>query len=67
MNAVAQTAADLDRRGAIPPIIVLLTSEGTNAELSRVDSGRDRSGAVVSPRGAGDDVGDAEDAGAYWE
>ncbi len=51
MNALAQTAADLDRRGAIRPIIVLLTSEGTNAELSRVTSGRDRSGAVVSPRG----------------
>lgn len=51
-NAIAQTAADLDRRGAIRPIIVLLTSERANAQLSRVSAGRDRSGAVVSPRGS---------------
>jgi VWFA-related protein len=51
-NAIAETAADLDRRGAIRPIIVLLTSERASAQLSRVTLGRDRSGTVVSPRGS---------------
>ena len=39
-NALAQTATDLDRRGAIRPIIVLLTSEGANTQMSRVSLGR---------------------------
>ena len=50
MHALAETAADLDRRGAIRPIIVVLTSEGTNTGMSRVDPGRQRSGQVISPR-----------------
>ena len=50
MHALAQTAADLDRRGAIRPIIVVLTSEETHTGLSRVDRGRQRSGQVISPR-----------------
>ncbi len=51
MNGLAQTAADLDRRGAIRPIIVLLTGEDAQTQLSRVDFGRQRSGQVISPRG----------------
>jgi len=50
LNALAQTATDLDRRGAIRPIVVLLTSEGANTQLSRVSLGR-QGDAPISPRG----------------
>jgi len=49
-NALAQTAADLDRRGAIRPIIVLLTAEGANTQMSRVSLGR-QGDTPISPRG----------------
>ena len=50
MNAVAETAVDLDRRGAIRPIIVLVTSEGANSSTSRLRIDFD-STSVISPRG----------------
>jgi VWFA-related protein len=50
LNALAQTAIDLDRRGAIRPIIVLLTAEGANTQMSRVSLGR-QGDAPISPRG----------------
>ena len=50
LNALAQTAADLDRRGAIRPIIVLLTAEGANTQMFRVSLGR-QGDTPISPRG----------------
>ena len=50
MNAVAETAVDLDRRGAIRPIIVLVTSEGANSNTVRISLGRQQ-GTVLSPTG----------------
>ena len=52
MNAVAETAVDLDRRGAIRPIIVLVTSEGANSNTSRlrISLGRQQGTVHLSPR-----------------
>ena len=52
LNAVAEIAVDLDRRGAIRPIIVLITTEGANTGLARISVGRQRTAStVISPRG----------------
>ncbi len=49
-NALAETAADMWDRGAVRPIIVLVTSEGAAATTARVRRFR-QGDAVVSPRG----------------
>ena len=49
-NALVATALDLWRRGAIRPIIILVTTEGTNAATGRLSSGAGLPGGV-SPRG----------------
>ncbi len=52
LNAVTETAVDLDRRGAIRPIIILITSEGgSNSSSGSLASSRLPSSGVVSPRG----------------
>ena len=49
-NAIAETAIALDQRGAIRPIIVLVTTEGAHANTSRINQGRQQS-TVISPTG----------------
>ena len=49
-NALAETAIDMWDRGAVRPIIVLVTSEGTAATMARIRRFR-QGDAVVSPRG----------------
>ena len=49
-NAIAETAIALDRRGAIRPIIVLVTTEGAHGNTSRINQGRQQ-GTVLSPTG----------------
>ena len=51
-NALAETANDMWDRGAVRPIIVLVTSEGTSAATARVRQFR-QGDAVISPRGGG--------------
>ncbi len=49
-NALVETALDLSARGAIRPVIVLITTEGTNAATARLRAGA-QGAVVVSPRG----------------
>ena len=49
-NALVATALDLWKRGAIRPIIILVTTEGTNTATGRLSSGPQVPGGV-SPRG----------------
>ncbi len=49
-NALVETALDLRRRGAIRPIIILVTAEGANAAMGRPRAGP-QGPVVASPRG----------------
>jgi len=49
-NALAETAIDMWDRGAVRPVIVLVTSEGANSATARVRTFR-QGDAVISPRG----------------
>ena len=49
-NALVETALDLRDRGAIRPVIILVTTEGANAAMDRLRAGA-QGAAVISPRG----------------
>jgi len=52
-NALVETARSLQRQGATRPIIILITTEGSNAALTRVGPGPRISGPVSPQAGQG--------------